>query len=163
MLDAAPLLAQTLAATRAVKLLVTSREALHVAAERVYPVPPLRLPDPTHLPHLSALSQYEAVALFIERAKAVVPDFEVTDETAPALAEICVRLDGLPRARARGRADGAALTRDHARAPGRLKLLTGGRRDARAAPDVDADARVVLRPVGTGRGLALRPARGVRR
>ncbi len=59
-LDAAPLLARALSATRAVKLLSTSREALHVAAERVYPVPPLGVPDPAHLPGLSALSQYDA-------------------------------------------------------------------------------------------------------
>ena len=131
-LDAAPLLAQTLAATRAVKLLVTSREALHVAAERVYPVPPLGLPDPTHLPELSALSQYEAVALFIERAKAVAPDFEVTDATAPALAEICVRLDGLPLALELAAARMALLSPETmlARLDERLKLLTGGRRDA---------------------------------
>ena len=57
----------------AVKLLLTSREALHVAAERVYPVPPLGLPDTARLPKLSTLSQYEAVALFIERAKAASP------------------------------------------------------------------------------------------
>ncbi len=89
------LLAQTLAATRSVKLLSTSREALRVAAERVYPVPPLGVPDPARLPELSALSQYDAVALFIERAKAVAPDFEMTEANAPALAEICVRLDAL--------------------------------------------------------------------
>ena len=131
-LDAAPLLAQTLAATSAVKLLMTSREALHVAAERVYPVPPLGLPDPAHLPQLSALSQYEAVALFIERAKAVAPDFEVTDATAPAIAEICVRLDGLPLALELAAARVALLSPETmlARLDERLKLLKGGRRDA---------------------------------
>jgi len=80
------------------KVLVTSREELHVRAEREYPVPALLLPDMKHLPDLLALSQYEAVALFIERAQAVNPAFQVTNTNAPAVAEICVRLDGLPLA-----------------------------------------------------------------
>ena len=61
-------------------------------------MPPLSLPDVRHLPPLERLSQYEAVRLFIERATDVKPDFEVTNENAPAVAEICVRLDGLPLA-----------------------------------------------------------------
>ncbi len=80
------------------KVLVTSREALHVRAEREFPVPALALPDLEHLPDLETLSQYEAVALFIERAQAVKPAFQVTNATAPAVAEICARLDGLPLA-----------------------------------------------------------------
>ena len=60
--------------------------------------PPLALPDPENLPVLSALSQCEAVALFIERARAVQPKFEVTNSNAPAVAELCVRIDGLPLA-----------------------------------------------------------------
>jgi hypothetical protein len=55
-------------------------------------VPPLSLPDPNHLPDLAVLSQYEAVALFIRRAQRVTPDFQLTAATAPAVAEICVRL-----------------------------------------------------------------------
>jgi predicted ATPase len=81
---AAPLLAELLAACPRLKLLVTSREPLRIAAERQYPVPPL--PDS------------DAVMLFVERARAVRPDFELTDETAPIVAEICERLDGLPLA-----------------------------------------------------------------
>jgi predicted ATPase/class 3 adenylate cyclase/DNA-binding CsgD family transcriptional regulator len=80
------------------KVLVTSREVLHLRAEHAYAVPPLTLPDPTHLPDLLSLSQYDAVALFIERAQAVKSDFQVSNSTAPAVAEICVRLDGLPLA-----------------------------------------------------------------
>ena len=80
------------------KVLVTSREGLHVRAEREYPVPALLLPDMKRLPDLLALSQYEAVALFIERAQAVKPDFQVSNTNATAVAEICVRLDGLPLA-----------------------------------------------------------------
>jgi predicted ATPase/class 3 adenylate cyclase/Tfp pilus assembly protein PilF len=81
---AAPLLADLLAARPRLKLLVTSREPLRIAAERQYPVPPL--------------PESDAVMLFVERARAVRPDFELTDETAPIVAEICERLDGLPLA-----------------------------------------------------------------
>jgi predicted ATPase len=96
--SAATQVADLLGACPQLKLLVTSREALHVRAERAFPVPPLALPDPIHLPDLVTLSQYEAVALFIERAQAVKPDFQVTNANAPAVAEICARLDGLPLA-----------------------------------------------------------------
>ena len=81
---AASLLVDLLAACPRLKLLVTSREPLRIAAERQYPVPPL--------------PESEAVMLFLERARAVRPDFELTDETAPIVAEICERLDGLPLA-----------------------------------------------------------------
>ena len=67
-------------------------------AEREYPVPALALPDAKHLPDAGVLSQYAAVAIFIERAQAVNPDFQVTNTNAPAVAEICTRLDGLPLA-----------------------------------------------------------------
>jgi predicted ATPase/class 3 adenylate cyclase len=78
------------------KVIVTSRETLRVRAEHVYPVPPLSLPhpdDPT-----ASIAESEAVQLFAERARAVRPDFVLTDETAPIVAEICLRLDGLPLA-----------------------------------------------------------------
>jgi predicted ATPase/class 3 adenylate cyclase/DNA-binding CsgD family transcriptional regulator len=80
------------------KVLVTSRIVLHVRAEHEFTVPMLALPNLKRLPDLVALSQYEAVALFIERAQAVKPDFQVTNANAPAVAEICARLDGLPLA-----------------------------------------------------------------
>jgi class 3 adenylate cyclase len=80
------------------KVLATSRIPLRLYGEQEYPVPPLELPDPVHLPPLEHLTQYEAVRLFVERARAVKPDFEVTNQSAPAVAEICARLDGLPLA-----------------------------------------------------------------
>src|SRR5207248_1200441 len=80
------------------KVLVTSRVNLNLYGEHAYPVPPFELPDPAHLPTLSRLSQYESVRLFIERAQAARPDFAVTNDNAPSVAEICVRLDGLPLA-----------------------------------------------------------------
>src|SRR6266699_2307137 len=87
-----------LAACPQLKILVTSREVLHVHAEHEFPLPPLALPDPGHLADLAALSHYAAVALFLQRAQAVKPDFQITNANARAIAEICVRLDGLPLA-----------------------------------------------------------------
>src|SRR5947207_11496007 len=80
------------------KVLVTSREVLHVRAECEFTVPKLSLPDPKRLPDLMALLQYEAVAIFIQRAQAIRPEFQVSNANAPAVAEICARLDGLPLA-----------------------------------------------------------------
>ena len=80
------------------KVLATSRIPLRLYGEQEYPVPPLELPDLARLPPLERLAQYEAVRLFLERAQAVKPDFEVTNDNASAVAEICVHLDGLPLA-----------------------------------------------------------------
>src|SRR2546428_4596557 len=91
-------LVDVLAACPQLKILVTSREVVHVHAEHEFPVPPLALPDPGHLPDLAALSYYAAVALFLQRAQAVKPDFQITNANARAIAEICARLDGLPLA-----------------------------------------------------------------
>ncbi len=120
-----------LAAAPGLKLFVTSRIPVRLSGEYEFPVPPLDLPDPAHLPEIAALSQYEAVALFIERARAVKADFAVTNANAPAVAEICVRLDGLPlaielaAARAKLLSPRALLDRfDQS-----LDLLTGGPRD----------------------------------
>jgi predicted ATPase len=96
--DALPAVGEILRATPSVKVLVTSRIALRLPGEQEFPVPPLLLPDPASLPDLASLSQFEAVALFVDRARGVRPDFEVTNESAPAVAEICARLDGLPLA-----------------------------------------------------------------
>src|SRR5919112_3470386 len=81
-----------------VELLVTSRAPLRVQGEYEYLVPTLRLPDHTERTNAAALATNEAVALFVDRAKAVRPDFELTDAIAPIVAEICARLDGLPLA-----------------------------------------------------------------
>ena len=114
------------------QVLVTSREAIHLRGEHIFPVPPLALPRPDlKTTSLEQLTQYEAVRLFIERARAVKPDFEVTNENAPAVAEICIRLDGLPlaielaTARIKLFSPQALLERIGSR----LKLLRGGARD----------------------------------
>jgi len=129
-LEAAPQLAELLAGCPKLKLLVTSREVLHLYGEHEYAVPPLALPDRAQLPPLDRLRQYEAVRLFIERAQAAKADFAVTNESAPAVAEICYRLDGLPlaielAARIKLFPPQALL----ARLDQRLALLTGGGRD----------------------------------
>src|SRR5207247_9374379 len=80
------------------KVLVSSRAVLRVYGEQEVPAEPLRLPDMRALPSLEAMSQYEAVKLFIERAVAVKPAFQATNENAPAVAGICERVDGLPLA-----------------------------------------------------------------
>lgn len=97
-LAAAPALAEMLAACPGVKLLVTSRTALGLRAEQEFPVSPLATPDPAHLPSRDDLARYPAVALFVHRARAVMPLFELNDSQALAIAAICARLDGLPLA-----------------------------------------------------------------
>ncbi len=129
--DAAPQIAELLVRSSNLSVLVTSRSPLRVSGEREYPVPPLNVPDPKHLPDLDKLGTYESVALFVERATAVRPDFAITNATAPAVAEICVRLDGLPLAIELAAARVRVLT-PHAimeRLGDRLKLLSGGSRD----------------------------------
>jgi predicted ATPase/class 3 adenylate cyclase len=95
---AAPLVAELLSESPRVRIIVTSRAVLHLSGEQEFSVPPLSVPDPHGLREAAALSQYEAVALFIDRARAIKSDFEVTDENAQAVAEISSRLDGLPLA-----------------------------------------------------------------
>ncbi len=125
---AASIVGALLNAAPRLKVLVTSRAPLRLYGEREYIVPPMHLPDPEHLPTLERLSQYEAVRLFIERAQDVKLGFQVTNENAPSVAEICVRLDGLPlaielaAARVRLFPPQALLSR----LSNRLKVLTGG-------------------------------------
>ena len=96
--DASPLVSELLRGALAVKIVVTSREALRISGERVLAVPPLELPSLRPVPTLERLVQFEAVRLFIDRATLVKADFSVTNANAPAVAEICHRLDGLPLA-----------------------------------------------------------------
>ncbi len=131
-LPAAHVVGELLTGAPGLKVLVTSRAALHVYGEQEFPVPPLGLPDPKHLPaDASRLTQYESVALFIERAASVKPNFTVTNDNAPALAEICVRLDGLPLAIELAAARIRILTPQAIleRLGRSLDLLAGGARD----------------------------------
>ncbi len=95
---AGPTVAALLAACPRLKALITSREALRVSPEHEFPVPPLDLPDPARSTDPSILSRNPAVALFVARAKAIQPEFKLTRANAQAVAEICLRLDGLPLA-----------------------------------------------------------------
>ena len=97
-ITAAPLAAQLLRECPHLKLLVTSRAPLRVGGEHEFPVPPLTLPNPEQLPSVTILLNNPAVALFVQRAQAVRPDFVVDKENARAVAEICIRADGLPLA-----------------------------------------------------------------
>jgi predicted ATPase/class 3 adenylate cyclase len=130
-LSAAPVVKRLLVACPQLKVMVTSRAALHVSGGHEYPVPPLALPDPELRLSPAGLVESEAVALFADRARAVKPDFAVTAANAPTLAEICRRLDGLPLAielaavRMKLLPPEAILSRLRQRLP----LLTGGARD----------------------------------
>lgn len=130
-ISAAPLVVDLLAACSQLTLLVTSREALRVRGEREYPVSPLALPNFTELPPLESLSQYPAIELFVERARAIKPDFVLTKETAAAIVEICKRLDGLPLAIELAAARVKVLSPQSmvAQMKHRLRFLTGGARD----------------------------------
>jgi predicted ATPase/class 3 adenylate cyclase len=97
--EAAEVVVALLAECPGLDVLVTSREPLRMRAERVYPVVPLDLPPATRgRLTADALQAYGSVQLFVERARAVRPDFELTDENAQPIADICRRLDGLPLA-----------------------------------------------------------------
>jgi predicted ATPase/class 3 adenylate cyclase len=131
LLDAAPFVAGLLSAAPRLRVLATSRSPLHLQGEHEFPVPPLRIPDARHLPSLSQLSQYEGVGLFIERAQAVRPGFAVDDTSAPAIAEIVARLDGLPLAIELAAAKCRVLGPQAilGRLGSRLAFLGGGARD----------------------------------
>lgn len=128
---AAPQVAALVAACQRLKILVTSRAPLRVRWEHEFPVPPLELPDVGEIPPLDALARVPAVALFAERARSVKPDFALSQRNAGAVAELCVRLDGLPlalelaAARSKVLAPQAILER----LQGRLDLLSAGAQD----------------------------------
>src|SRR5215204_6403418 len=130
-LESAHLLDALLSAASDLKILATSRTPLRLYGEHEFPVPPLSLPDAESLPPVESLAQYEAVRLFVDRASAVRPDFSLTEENAPAVVEICARLDGLPLAIELAAAR-IKLLPPQAMLPrlgNRLKLLTGGARN----------------------------------
>src|ERR1019366_7860764 len=93
LMQAAPTVAELMAMSPNLKIMVTSPAALPVYGEHEFPVPPLAMPDSLAMPPLEVLSQYPAVALFVQRAVAVKPDFELNRENASSVYEICARLD----------------------------------------------------------------------
>ncbi|MDQ7829302.1 MAG: AAA family ATPase [Armatimonadota bacterium] len=142
--EAAPEVAALLAAAPQLKVLVTSREPLRLMWEHQIAVPPLQVPDLRNLPDPAALSAVPAVALFIARGRAVDYAFAVTPENARAVAEICVRLDGLPLALelAAGQVKAVSPEAIRERLDHRLTLLQ------RAARDLPARHRTLRAAVG---------------
>jgi predicted ATPase/transcriptional regulator with XRE-family HTH domain len=137
-LAAAPLVTDLLRRCRQLKILVTSRAALRLSGEQVFPVPPLPVPDPAHLPAVAALSDYAAIRLFIDQAMRVRPDFTLTSDNAADVAAICALLDGLPlaielaAARVRTLPPRSLMERLHASQVSPLGVLALGPRDAPA-------------------------------
>ncbi len=131
LLAAAALFSELLAVAARVKILVTSRAALRIQDENEFPLPPLALPDRKAFQSFETLSQFPAIALFVQRAVAVKPGFTLTDENASAVAEICTRLDGLPLAiqLAAARIKLLSPSAIRSRLAHRLQLLTNGARD----------------------------------
>jgi len=130
-IDAGPFLVELLRDCRRLKILVTSRAVLHVSEGVGYPVPPLSLPHQGIISTAADAARGEAIRLFVERARAVRPEFQLTDENAATVAEICRRLDGLPLAveLAAARVRHLSVQAILARLEHRLPLLTGGPRD----------------------------------
>jgi non-specific serine/threonine protein kinase len=129
--EVAPALTALLEEASRLTILVTSRAALHLSGEHRFPVPPLALPDPARSRSVAEVAEAAAVRLFCARARAVDPDFALTEENAAAVAAICARLDGLPLAieLAAARRSALAPAALLARLSQRLRLLTGGARD----------------------------------
>jgi predicted ATPase len=134
-LAAAPQVAELLAAAPRLKALVTSRAPLNLRGEHEFPVPPLQLPDDGQSSSLDCLGEYEAVRLFVQRAQAAQPEFTLTAANAPAVVEICRRLDGLPlaielaAARIKLLSPQALLARLKGDGMSRLQVLSAGARD----------------------------------
>ncbi len=130
-LPAAPCIAELLSASPRLKVLVTSRATLQLSGEFDYPVPPLELPSARQEEHLEVLRASPSVALFVHTARAVKPDFELTNANGKTIAEICRRLDGLPLALelAAARINVLSPQQILSRLDHRLTLLTRGPRD----------------------------------
>ena len=128
-LDGASYISELLNAAPDLRIMVTSREVLHLYGEQEYPVPPMTLPHANS--SMEDITRSEAVALFLQGAQAAKPGFEITEELAPAIVEICQRLDGLPLAIELAAARIKVLSPQHIleRLDERLATLTGGSRD----------------------------------
>jgi hypothetical protein len=102
-LSAAPAVEHLLTSAPGLHVVCTSREPLHLPGERQYPVPPLDVPDLTRATQPADVASIESVSLFVSRARAVRPDFTLSPaDAASSIAEICLRLDGLPLAHRAG-------------------------------------------------------------
>jgi predicted ATPase/DNA-binding XRE family transcriptional regulator len=131
LLEAAPVVGDLLEAAPRLKVLVTSRSILHLYGEHEFLVPPLAWANLYRLPPLEDLQKVPAVALFVQRARAAQVDFQLTQENAQSVAELCVQLDGLPLAielaAARVKLFSPKAMLDRLSEP--LRFLTGGPRN----------------------------------
>jgi predicted ATPase/DNA-binding CsgD family transcriptional regulator len=129
--SAATVVSELLAACPSLEVLATSRGSLRVSGEHEFPVTPLALPDPEDRLELDALGAYPGVELFVERARAVRPDFRLSESNAGAVGAICARVDGLPLAIELAAARVRLLSPAEivARLAHPFELLTGGLRD----------------------------------
>jgi predicted ATPase/class 3 adenylate cyclase len=141
-IDAAPVVPELLQAAPGLQVIATSREPLRVRGEQEYAVPPMSVADPSDVPSPEELASYESVALFLDRARSVRPSFALVEKNAPAVAEICARLDGLPLAIELAAARVRVLTpRQIAeRLVAALPVLSGGGRDRPARQQTLRDA-----------------------
>jgi predicted ATPase len=130
--SAAQLVETLLQATTGVKVLASSREALGVLGEIPFRVPSLTIPSAHQLTAVNEWQQYDALTLFVDRATAVSPEFQVTEDNFPSLVQICQRLDGIPLALELAAARISVLNTAQiaARLDDRFRLLTGGSRTA---------------------------------
>ncbi len=126
------LAAGLLRAAPGLEILATSRELLGVAGEIAYRVPPLTMPGSRRLPPIEALSQFDALRLFVERAQAASTDFALSEQNALDVAGVCARLDGIPLAIELAAARVRLLSVDQiaSRLDQSFQLLTGGSRTA---------------------------------
>lgn len=129
--SAAPKLAELLDACPGLKIMVSSRAVLHIRGESLFFVQPLKLPQSKHLAAREDLTRYSAIALFLERARAAKPDFKATTSNIQTLANICIRLDGLPLALELAAARIKILSPQGllARLENRLQILTSTQQD----------------------------------
>jgi non-specific serine/threonine protein kinase len=128
----AQLVDRLLRAAPQLRILATSREGLGVPGETVWRVPSLSVPDPSQPVQLESLLEFEAARLFVDRAQAVDAAFAVTDSNVATIAEVCLRLDGIPLAieLAAARLNVLSLDQINTRLKDRFRLLTGGSRTA---------------------------------
>ncbi len=131
LLSASEFIVELIDASQNLKVLATSRAPLRLYGEHEFPVPPLALPGAEEMHSLDVLKANPSISLFAQRATAVNPDFQLTEENARVIAEICSRVDGLPLAieLAAARVKVLPLSGIRARLQSRLQLLTAGARD----------------------------------
>jgi predicted ATPase/transcriptional regulator with XRE-family HTH domain len=152
-------LAQVLATCGGLSLLVTSRTSLHLAAEHEYPVPPLATPHSPHWRSILDLQAFDAIALFLQRARASLPGFDLSVDNAHTIEAICARLDGIPLAIELAAARVKVLPPASllARLDRQLTILTGG------PPDMPVRQRTVRATLDWSHGLLTEDTRALLR